>query len=175
MPSFEHRTDRGNASLRDRVVAELRRRDGDACWFCGDPLLFGFGARASARRVTVEHLLPVAYGGPLWALWNLVLAHHRCNGLAADYPLAVKLRFRDALRQHGGWKAMTHAGGGRKMLALAGAANVDPRKRKDRYRSRRRQRDAVRWRQRVAGHPGSAKRPLATILAVARIRFWSRA
>lgn len=161
------RSDKANSAYRLDMIQVLRARDGDDCWFCGGELVFK--VKAPQRRCTIEHLIPVAYGGPRWETWNLVLAHHRCNSLAADHPLHVKFAFRDRLRENGGYKATLEAGGGRRMLNLAGAEVVVLRR--DRDKARRERRAEYRWRAHVPGHPGWALKRLGSLAEVARISF----
>lgn len=71
------------------VRAQLRKRDGDCCWFCG-------GLLESAES-NVEHLINISDGGTN-ALPNLVLAHTACNTMAGNLPLAKKLELRAKLR-----------------------------------------------------------------------------
>jgi hypothetical protein len=49
-----------------------RRRDGDACIWCGQ-------AFSDRTRATTDHLVPKVKGGPSW-LENEVPACRRCNG-----------------------------------------------------------------------------------------------
>jgi hypothetical protein len=68
------------------LVATLLARDGNNCFFCGldmDP----------ADR-TIEHLVPVAHGGPNH-LSNLVLAHRACNSNAGHLSVMDKIRLRE--------------------------------------------------------------------------------
>jgi 5-methylcytosine-specific restriction endonuclease McrA len=46
---------------------------------------------------TIEHLVPVAHGGPNH-LSNCFLAHKRCNAAAGTLSAAEKVRLRDAMR-----------------------------------------------------------------------------
>jgi hypothetical protein len=144
------RLDKANSAFRDAVVAALVARDGEGCWYCGE----GF-ARIGERRCTVEHLIPIAAGGPRWADWNLVLAHGRCNGLAADARLAEKFAMRDALRRLGGYRCLNHRD-------VRGAIGKTLTARQVRKR-RATQRAEVRWRFRASGAPGTAYRPLASL------------
>lgn len=70
------------------IRKSLLKRDGDACWFCGD---------AMGDDCTIEHLIPRVAGGTN-ALVNLALAHRLCNQRADDWPLARKLELRSELR-----------------------------------------------------------------------------
>jgi 5-methylcytosine-specific restriction endonuclease McrA len=61
-----------------RVLASLRRRDGDNCSICGLPMDFTL-PRAHRRAPTIEHVIPRAAGGSS-RLPNLRLAHaYPCN------------------------------------------------------------------------------------------------
>jgi RRXRR protein/HNH endonuclease len=73
---------------KDKRVEQLKRRDGDDCFYCGLPLL---------DDVTCEHLLSQADGGT-GKLANLVLTHRKCNEEAADLPIVEKVKLRDRLR-----------------------------------------------------------------------------
>jgi hypothetical protein len=57
--------------LRESLLA----RDGNACWICGDEIPEG--------SITIDHIHPVSLGGETY-LWNLKLAHHRCNGFRSS-------------------------------------------------------------------------------------------
>jgi len=74
------------------IAATLRARDGDGCWYC---------AKSLGRDHTLEHLQPLSKGGS-WDLDNLVLAHRRCNLMAADLGMVAKLKLRDLARSGGG-------------------------------------------------------------------------
>jgi hypothetical protein len=65
------------------VRATLIKRDGGACFFCGQPM--------QAEDITVEHLVAKARGGPDHTD-NLVLAHERCNKEVGAMPLIEKIR-----------------------------------------------------------------------------------
>lgn len=71
----------------------LCKRDGDCCWYCGKP----FEERGK-RSISIEHLIPKASGIEKWAPWNLVVAHRKCNGRAANRPVREKFALRDRLR-----------------------------------------------------------------------------
>jgi hypothetical protein len=71
------------------VRKQLRQRDGDNCWFCGDAL--------ELAPHNIEHLINISDGGTN-ALANLVLAHTDCNTKAGNKTLAQKLELRAALR-----------------------------------------------------------------------------
>ncbi len=66
----------------------LRQRDGDHCWFCGDPM---------GEDCTIEHLVPKSDRGPN-SLANYALAHQKCNAAAANMPLVDKIEMRARLR-----------------------------------------------------------------------------
>ena len=63
----------------------VRKRDGDQCWHCGNPMRFGRPFNIG-KAATIEHWLPKALGGTS-ALDNLRLCHVRCNRhLGANSP-----------------------------------------------------------------------------------------
>lgn len=66
----------------------LLDRDGDHCWFCGDPM---------GKDCTIEHLVPKSAGGRNM-LANYALAHAKCNHAAADLPLIQKIEMRARMR-----------------------------------------------------------------------------
>jgi 5-methylcytosine-specific restriction endonuclease McrA len=72
------------------TVQALLERDGDCCFFCGEPL---------GGDVTVEHLVAIAHGGPNH-ISNLFLAHQACNSaaghLSAPEKIALAIRERSA-------------------------------------------------------------------------------
>src|SRR5690606_9091714 len=72
------------------LLAYLRRRDGDACFYCGRTV--------SKADATIEHVLSRTYGGPNHTA-NLVLAHLGCNAMAGALPVASKIRLREVLHQ----------------------------------------------------------------------------
>ena len=74
------RNQKGNAAHKT-----LLNRDGDYCFFCGEPL---------ADDITVEHLVPLTAGGPD-NLANKVLAHRRCNEMAWHMSAMKKIALRD--------------------------------------------------------------------------------
>ena len=62
-------------------------RDGDNCFYCGQPL---------RNDITYEHLIPKAFYGPN-SIDNLVLAHSFCNTIAGILPLFEKFDLRRVL------------------------------------------------------------------------------
>jgi hypothetical protein len=66
---------------------KLMERDGDGCWFCGQPL---------GSDVTLEHLVPRSRGGGNDAA-NCVLAHAKCNQDAANLSISEKVELRAKL------------------------------------------------------------------------------
>jgi 5-methylcytosine-specific restriction endonuclease McrA len=68
--------------------AKLLARDGDECWFCGDPM---------GEDMTIEHLVPRSTGGDN-KLANYALAHGECNHKAANKPLVQKIELRAQMR-----------------------------------------------------------------------------
>ena len=71
-----------NTQQRHRARAFLRQRDGDRCYWCGKPMLFGKRKALHIREpdnwATIEHLTPVSQGGTDEAS-NLALACKLCN------------------------------------------------------------------------------------------------
>lgn len=78
------------AARTPKEVFALLQRDGDKCFLCGFPL---------DDDITVEHLVPVAHGGPNH-LSNKALAHKRCNLLMGSKPLMEKIKLRE---HHQNW------------------------------------------------------------------------
>lgn len=60
---------------RERFEA-VRARDGDNCWRCGHPMVFGDSGHKKAA--TLEHVHPLSKGGTS-RLDNLRLCHVGCN------------------------------------------------------------------------------------------------
>lgn len=71
---------------------QLLARDGDACFFCGEPMAPG--------DISVEHLLARLHGGPN-RMENLVLAHPACNLQANHLSIMEKIKLRDERRAKG--------------------------------------------------------------------------
>ena len=78
---------KGYRDMKSEQKAELRQRDGDCCFYCGDVMAEG--------EETIEHLLAVAHDGTD-AMENLVLAHSECNRRADKLPLIEKIKLREA-------------------------------------------------------------------------------
>lgn len=78
---------------RRKVTAQARKaitlRDGPGCWYCGGDAV-----------LTIEHLVPRAYGGPNHVS-NYVLACAPCNHEAGCLSVAEKVRMREAKRAKG--------------------------------------------------------------------------
>lgn len=75
---------------RDRTLPifnALLRRDGVACFYCGEPTTEG--------DRSLEHLVPRAHGGPDH-LSNMVLAHRCCNSKAGHLSVMEKIRMRES-------------------------------------------------------------------------------
>lgn len=70
-------------------VKALIERDGNSCWFCG--LDF---SEWKDDRVTIEHLVPKAHGGPDH-ISNLVLSCEPCNKKAGTLSVAEKVDLRE--------------------------------------------------------------------------------
>lgn len=93
---LDEKTDGPSNPPRDKSVVSktavrrerLLERDGDECWFCGDPM---------GDDCTIEHLVPRSKGG-VNHLDNFALAHRKCNADAADKPLVDKLALRQRMR-----------------------------------------------------------------------------
>lgn len=68
-------------SSRAKILA-IAERDGEDCFFCGIPL---------GDDVTIEHLVPVAHGGPNH-ISNLFLAHDECNRAAGHLSAPEKVQ-----------------------------------------------------------------------------------
>ena len=79
---------------RSVVVTTLIKRDGNFCFYCGDPF-------TDALPPTKEHLVPRTSGGPDH-ISNLFLACEPCNAQVGHAPAAEKIRFRDRKRRGAG-------------------------------------------------------------------------
>ena len=73
----------------ERIVAALKERDGDGCFFCGKPMENG--------ALTKEHLLSRTHGGSNH-MHNLALAHKKCNEAADHMSVVEKVALREAMR-----------------------------------------------------------------------------
>lgn len=86
---------RAGSAKRRSSVLQIFERDGESCFFCGEAL---------GDDVTVEHIVPVAHGGPNH-ISNLVCAHASCNQeaghLSGAEKVALALSKRVALIQVG--------------------------------------------------------------------------
>ena len=71
------------------AVQTITKRDGEGCWFCGQPM--------DLTKATIEHLLNVSNGGNNH-INNLVLAHEKCNQQARNLGIAEKVLLRERLR-----------------------------------------------------------------------------
>ncbi len=71
---------------RSPVVQTLLDRDGDRCFYCWKAM--------SATDQSVEHIVPVAHGGPNH-ISNLALAHRHCNAAAGHLSAMEKIRRRE--------------------------------------------------------------------------------
>lgn len=63
------------------TVVALRKRDGDNCTYCKQPMLFKAQAREhgiNPMRASIEHIVPLSRGGE-HTFANTALACHRCN------------------------------------------------------------------------------------------------
>lgn len=68
------------------VVRTLLDRDGDACFYCKEPMIDG--------QMSVEHLLALGHGGSDH-LSNLVLAHPTCNAKVGHLSIMDKIKIRE--------------------------------------------------------------------------------
>ena len=59
-------------------IAALRRRDGDDCWICGQPIDFTITDLNDPMSRSRDHVIPRAAGGPD-TIGNKRLAHRKCN------------------------------------------------------------------------------------------------
>lgn len=73
---------RQNKKARDKYVETIRQRDGDACFFCAQPV--------SEETESVEHLVAITHGGPNH-ISNMFLAHRLCNEMAAHLSVTEKI------------------------------------------------------------------------------------
>ena len=90
MPCAPKRARRNRNRKRFEIdVRTIRGRDGNECFFCG--------IIAPDNNCSIEHLVPVAHGGPDH-LSNKFLAHHTCNQKAGHLSAAEKIRMRDQMR-----------------------------------------------------------------------------
>lgn len=71
------------------VLKTLFKRDGEACFFCGQQLTF--------ETATIEHLVPAVHGGPNH-LSNYVAACQPCNLTAGHLSAMEKIRMREKMR-----------------------------------------------------------------------------
>ncbi len=65
-----------------RLCAEVYRTE-THCWICGGWVDQALPWRHDWSR-SVDHVIPLAHGGPPLARWNVRLAHRRCNVLRGD-------------------------------------------------------------------------------------------
>lgn len=75
--------------FKDGLLNALIRRDGPSCFYCG--------ADTTEDDRSLEHLVPLAHGGPNH-LSNLVLAHGRCNSDANHMSVMEKIKRRETQR-----------------------------------------------------------------------------
>lgn len=74
---------RERSNARRELIVQLRKRDGDNCFYCTTDLFNG------EIDPTIEHLIPKAHKGSNH-IGNLVLACEPCNQRAGDLPLIQK-------------------------------------------------------------------------------------
>lgn len=84
---------RKNAAESDGLVSRdaLRRRDGDACNYCGNVMDFSDWSPRNLRAATVDHVVPLVLGGSD-TLRNTVLACLSCNTRKGGRPVEGVLR-----------------------------------------------------------------------------------
>lgn len=70
-------------SIVRRQVRALRRRDGDDCWLCRQPIDFTITDPQSPWRWSRDHFIPRSLGGPD-TTENMRLAHRWCNSHRGD-------------------------------------------------------------------------------------------
>lgn len=81
---------------RQKIISRLLERDGDACWYCGLPMVFELSCNGKPTQFfrTIEHLEEVSAGGSN-EMKNLVLTHGKCNSIVNGMTVAEKVRYRD--------------------------------------------------------------------------------
>ncbi|WP_411828422.1 HNH endonuclease [Pseudomonas veronii] len=89
-PSAESNDKKGGRKRR-RVVATLRKRDGDDCFYCIRPM--------AREDMTLEHLLSLRDGGTN-CYANLVLACGPCNHAAGHLAVIEKVKLRERTLLH---------------------------------------------------------------------------
>lgn len=87
MPGWWHARQKQKA-----LLALVRGRDGDLCWFCGHRMRFGPPYNVG-KAATIEHLLAKSLGGKSDA-HNLRLCHVGCNRHLGVHPPEQKERMR---------------------------------------------------------------------------------
>lgn len=68
------------------VCQALRKRDGDACFFCH--------LQVAVEDESAEHLVSITHGGPDH-IANMALAHRECNRAAGHLSLMEKIQVRE--------------------------------------------------------------------------------
>ena len=74
-----------NARRRRR---QLLIKQGNYCFYCGEPMLIEPSNCRSQRYASFEHLTPRSQGGKS-DISNMVLAHRSCNLLRSSKPIEV--------------------------------------------------------------------------------------
>jgi hypothetical protein len=64
------------------IIRVIRKRDGDLCFFCQDPV--------SEEVESAEHLVSVTHGGPNH-ISNMFLSHRVCNAIAGHLSAPEKI------------------------------------------------------------------------------------
>lgn len=84
---WQHRVKRKNRVQGSKAKARLLERDGDVCFYCGEPL---------GDDITVEHFVAIAHGGGNH-MSNLALAHKKCNSIAGNLSVVEKVALREQM------------------------------------------------------------------------------
>lgn len=75
------KTGRKNSYRRQKAI--ILKRDGDNCFYCGNPL---------GDDITIEHLISLSSGGSN-SISNMVLAHEGCNQAMNNRPIFQKVQY----------------------------------------------------------------------------------
>jgi 5-methylcytosine-specific restriction endonuclease McrA len=73
-----------------RTLARIVRREEDICWLCGHPIDLTLPyrdpltGRVNALSWSLDHVVPVARGGPTVDRANARAAHYGCNSARGD-------------------------------------------------------------------------------------------
>lgn len=96
-----------SATKRKRAASKMRQRyhalvdrDGSGCFYCGKPVPAPDAECAPGFAPSIEHLVPVAHGGPNH-ISNCFLAHETCNHIAGSLSAVEKIKLREGMRRDG--------------------------------------------------------------------------